>query len=141
VLLIEVRTGFTQRLRRIGRGSVGHTDKSSSILSRYIQAPVHFYPIYFSGPHGRTVHVDEYGTVLLVASDMGIASQLPYLAQLIRNYNNGRSCTRRVYLVWELSHWTKQHPGAIEIANRLLNEDIQDRAYVSLHVCSDGLSS
>jgi hypothetical protein len=141
VLLIEIRTGFTQRLRMIAQSRVGNADKRNSILTRYMQAPAHFYPVYFSGPHGRTKDVDDYGTVLLVASDMGIAAQLPYLAQLIRNYNTGASRARRVHLIWELSHWSKQHPGAIEIADRLLREDIQDRAYVSSDVSLEKSSS
>lgn len=44
----------------------------------------------FSGPHGISVLVGEYETVLMVATGFGIAAQLPYLRKLIHGYNTAK---------------------------------------------------
>lgn len=46
--------------------------------------------------------MDDYEIILMVASDFGIAAQLPYLKQLIRGYNERRLHARRVHLVWQV---------------------------------------
>ena len=56
----------------------------------------------FSGPHGLSAPLADYETVLLVASGLGIAMQLPYLRHLIRGYNDFQVRTRRIHLVWQL---------------------------------------
>ena len=56
----------------------------------------------FSGPHGTSVPVGEYETVVMVATGFGIAAQLPYLRKLIHGYNTYNARTRRVHLVWQL---------------------------------------
>lgn len=56
----------------------------------------------FSGPHGTSVPVGEYETVVMVATGFGIAAQLPYLRKLIHGYNTCNARTRRVHLVWQL---------------------------------------
>jgi hypothetical protein len=56
----------------------------------------------FSGPHGLSAPLADFETVLLVASGLGIATQLPYLRHLIRGYNDFQVRTRRIHLVWQL---------------------------------------
>ena len=56
----------------------------------------------FSGPHGISIPVVEYKTVLMVATGFGIAAQLPYLRKLIHGYQTCKTRTRRVHLVWQL---------------------------------------
>lgn len=41
----------------------------------------------FIGPHRCIVAVGGYETVVMVASDFGIAAQLPYLDELVYGYN------------------------------------------------------
>ena len=41
----------------------------------------------FSGPHGTDVSMDEYESVLIVASGFGIAALLSHLKKLIYGYN------------------------------------------------------
>jgi len=62
----------------------------------------------FSGPHGLSAPLAEFETVLLVASGLGIAAQLPYLRHLIRGYNDFQVRTRRIHLVWQLESLGKQ---------------------------------
>ena len=85
-LLIEPRSGLTQRLLTYSRVHPGGSDCLAL----------------FTGPHGISVPIDEYETVLLVASGFGIAAQLPYLKRLIYGYNACETRTRRVHLVWQL---------------------------------------
>ena len=42
----------------------------------------------FSGLYGLSALLADFKTVLLVASGLGIATQLPYLRYLIRSYND-----------------------------------------------------
>lgn len=83
-LLIQPRQGLTQHL-----------------LSRSIvrQDPCR---ALFGGPHGASVPVGQYETVLMAAAGYGIAAQLPYLKYLIHAYNSRKVRTRRIHLVWEV---------------------------------------
>jgi hypothetical protein len=40
--------------------------------------------------------------VLMVASGYGITAQLPYLKQLLHEYNSRKAKSRRIHLVWTL---------------------------------------
>lgn len=54
------------------------------------------------GPYGKTLSFGQYGTVLLFATDMGIAGQLPYIGKLLERYQQCKVKTRRIALFWEL---------------------------------------
>jgi hypothetical protein len=83
-LLIQPRQGLTQELLTYTRTG----EKNCSLL--------------FSGPHGRSIAAGDYDVVLMAASGFGIASQLPYLKQLLHGYNSRQLRTRRIHLVWEI---------------------------------------
>lgn len=83
-LLIEPRKGLTRRLLRCS------------------PTPQNLCPALFTGPHGNSVPVGDYEVVLMVASGYGIAAQLPYLKQLLHDYNRRSARSRRIHLVWEL---------------------------------------
>jgi NAD(P)H-flavin reductase len=89
-LLIECRRGLTQKLLYLAQR--GQTKLS---------------PVLFSGPHGRSICMDNYEKILMVASGFGIAAQLPYLKQLIRGYNARQLRARRVHLVWQVKDISK----------------------------------
>ncbi|KAH8589104.1 hypothetical protein B0O99DRAFT_468463, partial [Bisporella sp. PMI_857] len=65
VFIIQRRKGFTQSLAT--RSNSSQSTKLSAIVE---------------GPYGKEIHLDEYGTVLLFATGIGIAGQLPYVKQL-----------------------------------------------------------
>jgi hypothetical protein len=46
--------------------------------------------------------MDEYESILMVASGFGIATHLPYLQRLIYGYNPRRVKARRIHLVWQI---------------------------------------
>lgn len=54
------------------------------------------------GPYGRELKLDLYGTVLLFATGIGIAGQLSYVSQLLRDYQSYETKTRRIALFWQV---------------------------------------
>ena len=89
-LFVEPRGGLTQKL-----------------LSRAQKGGTTHFPLLFSGPHGKSICMDDCDKILLVASDFGIAAQLPYLKRLIRGYNERRLRAQRVHLVWQVRDLSK----------------------------------
>ena len=55
--------------------------------------------------------VDEYESVLMIASGFGIAAQLPYLKRLIHGHNAREVRARQILLVWEIRNIGKSLPG------------------------------
>jgi NAD(P)H-flavin reductase len=72
------------------------------------------YLVLFSGPHRTSFAMDEYESILMVASGFGIATQLPYLKSLIYGYNSRRVQARRIHLVWQIRHKGKFPEAAFE---------------------------
>jgi NAD(P)H-flavin reductase len=91
-LLIEPRSGFTQKLLQYSRNNQRNSVQCVAL---------------YTGPHGVSESVEDYETVLLVASGMGIVAQLPYLKQLLHGYKTCKSRTRRVHLVWQSQAFSK----------------------------------
>jgi NAD(P)H-flavin reductase len=58
--------------------------------------------VLFSGPYGKSIPIDDYKNILIVASGFGIIVYLPYLKQLIYGYNTRKVRTRQIYLVWQV---------------------------------------
>ncbi len=79
-MLMEPRHGFTRRL-------AGHSGYS---LMTWVD-----------GPYGRS-HYDfgDYGTVVMIATGVGIAAQLPHLRELSRGQKNLAVRTRRILVLW-----------------------------------------
>lgn len=86
-LFVEPRRGLTREL-------LNHAKNS------HVMHPL----VLFSGPHGRSVSIEAYETVLMVASGFGIAAQLPYLKRLIHGYNAREVRARRIHLVWQIEN-------------------------------------
>lgn len=90
-LLIEPQKGLTSKYLR---NSINISGLASADLRLAL----------FSGPHGLSAPLADFETVLLVASGLGIATQLPYLRHLIRGYNDFQVRIRRIHLVWQLDN-------------------------------------
>ena len=84
-LLIEPQRGVTRELL--------HHAKEGGAMDRLVM---------FSGPHGTSVAMDEYETILMVASGFGIAAHLPHLKRLIYGYSARLIRARRIHLVWQI---------------------------------------
>jgi predicted ferric reductase len=94
-LLVEPRAGFTAELSRLvhnklnkeGLGEVAHAEEG---LLAFIDGP-------YGAPHG----FGQYGTVVMIASGIGIAGHMPYIKDLITGNLNCEVRTQRVVLVWQ----------------------------------------
>ncbi|OJD20228.1 hypothetical protein ACJ73_08441 [Blastomyces percursus] len=113
-LLLQPRGGISTALlhqaRAVGEGSI-------SFLA------------FFSGPHGISEPVSHYETVLVIASEFGIAAVIPYLRKMIYGYNTCTSQTRRIHLVWQLESLDIAI-ATQELLNSLLEDDILDDGYI-----------
>ncbi|KFZ02687.1 hypothetical protein V500_00025 [Pseudogymnoascus sp. VKM F-4518 (FW-2643)] len=94
-LLIEPRRGLTREL-------LYHAKKCYTINPLVV----------FSGPHGASLSMGEYESVLMVASGFGIAAFVPHLKKLIYGYNTRAVRTRRIHLVWQI-----KNEGGIAVCN------------------------
>jgi len=88
VLLAQERKGFTSNLHRI------KNCKRKAIID---------------GPYGNELHLESYDTVLLFATGIGIAAQLPYVKQLLDGYQRSEVKTPRIALFWEIESECKFH--------------------------------
>ncbi|KAI9767709.1 MAG: hypothetical protein M1839_004370 [Geoglossum umbratile] len=67
------------------------------------------------GPYGNELNLELYGTVLLFATGIGIAGQLPYVKQLLEGYHNCEVKTQRIALFWEMDSECKNLPISMRI--------------------------
>ena len=81
-LLIKVRWGFTRKLLQ-HLGAVG--------LRAWVD-----------GPYGKGEEPGEYGSVMMFASGIGIAAQVPYVKELLNDIQGFKVRTRSILLIWEL---------------------------------------
>ncbi|PIG79041.1 hypothetical protein AARAC_011844 [Aspergillus arachidicola] len=84
---------------------------------------------FVSGPYGINKPVDEYESVLVVASGFGIAGVIAYLKQLLYGYNTSSVRARRLHLVWQvptLDIATAAQP----LLTSLLADDVLDDGYI-----------
>lgn len=82
--IIRRRTGFTQKLYK--KADLSAAGKFSTTA-------------FVEGPYGGE-NLGSYGTVMLWAAGIGITHQLPHVREIVSNYANGSTATRRVTLVW-----------------------------------------
>ena len=60
--------------------------------------------VFVDGPFGVSADLHQYSTVLLIATGIGIAAQLPYTKELVRASSHWATITRKLLLVWELEN-------------------------------------
>ena len=84
-LFVQVRRGLTEKLRLRA-----DFDGFASFTA------------FVSGPHGLSEPVDQYESVLAIASGFGLARVIPYVKQLLYGYNTSTSRIRRVHFVWQV---------------------------------------
>ena len=101
-LFIEPRRGLTRKLLSYTKN--GHAMNSL---------------VLFSGPHGKSVPMDDCENILMVASSFGIAAQLPYLKRLIHGYNTRKLRARRIHLVWQVQNIGKLFTRIIFIQTKI----------------------
>jgi hypothetical protein len=138
--LLEPRKGITRKLLELGKAN--HELRSTDEVEDYmVTRNLKPHLAWFSGPHGPSVSIGDYETVLMIASDFGIASQLPYLIQLIYGYKHRKTHNLRIHLVWHLHRGSRFRPdwclpvranrNAVDLtaAHLLLNSALRDDAW------------
>lgn len=85
-LLVRKRNGFTRRL-------LSHRDDE--------------YVTWVSRPFGRSENFGDYGSILMLATDIGIAAHLPYLKTLMQGRLEASIRTKRVVVVWQVKDSSK----------------------------------
>ena len=89
-LLIKPKARFTRKLSR----HIGCADLRAWI----------------DGPYGQPQSYNEYGNILMFASDIGIAAQVPCLKELLRQHRDYEACTRKINIIWQLNKESKWIP-------------------------------
>ncbi|KAA8642580.1 hypothetical protein EYZ11_006947 [Aspergillus tanneri] len=107
-LFVQTRHGLTKRLHALA------ALEGSASFSTFI-----------TGPHGSSEPVSQYESVLVIASDFGIAGTVSYIKQLVYRYNTTTSQVLRVHLVWQVQTLDIAI-AAQPFLNSLLDEDIPD---------------
>jgi hypothetical protein len=115
-LLVQPRHGLTADLLR-------HAPTAAESLVSFLA--------FFTGPHGMSEHVNQYESVLVVASGFGIATAIPYLKKMIYGYNTCTSQVRRLHLVWQIEA-IGEIIAAQGLLNNLLKDNIMDEGYVRI---------
>lgn len=104
VFIIQRQRGFTKNLLLHTGDDFGDDSEMRAVIE---------------GPYGTELKLDSYGTVLLFATGIGIAGQLPYVEKLLEGYHNCEVKTRRIALFWEVESECKRNPRLYnETANR-----------------------
>lgn len=83
--IIHAQTGMTRKLYKKAKDCASHTLNINAL---------------FEGPYAGHHSLDSYGHCVLFAGSSGITHQLPYVKHLVKGFNDGIVCTRRIVLVW-----------------------------------------
>ncbi|KAF2812821.1 uncharacterized protein BDZ99DRAFT_555645 [Mytilinidion resinicola] len=61
---------------------------------------------WIDGPYGSPRDLSKFGTVFLIASDIGIAAQLPHVRQILQACQQYTALTRKLVLIWQFCNET-----------------------------------
>ena len=85
-MLIQQTPGFSQRLRQLVHREL---------------------PTLIGGPYGERHDLGDFGTCLMFATGIGVASVLPHVKALVHGYRRFEVRTRRIVLAWQVDHESK----------------------------------
>ncbi|PWW75021.1 hypothetical protein C7212DRAFT_282248 [Tuber magnatum] len=86
-LIIRRRTGFTNTLYKKACDAPERIFTTRALVE---------------GPYGKIDTLGSYGTVVLIASGVGITHPVPHVRELVDGYAKGTVATRRITLVWAI---------------------------------------
>ncbi|QKX61654.1 uncharacterized protein TRUGW13939_08806 [Talaromyces rugulosus] len=90
------------------------------------------------GPYGRSLDLGMYDRVLLFATGVGVAAQIPYLKKMLEDFPERRR-PQRIALYWETID-SNQVGWALDWISRLLAMDERDHLLIQIFL-KDGSSS
>lgn len=82
-LLIKPQNGFTKHLFHIAHRT-------------------HWLRVAIDGPYSQSLDITTYGTIVMFATGIGIATQIPLIKQALEDYRKCQTAIRRVSLIWQL---------------------------------------
>jgi predicted ferric reductase len=82
-LLVKPQHGLTNRLMRSSRNE---------------------FRVAIDGPYGKSIDTSRYGTLILLATGVGIAAQIPLIKQALAEYKAGRTSIQRIRLIWQMEY-------------------------------------
>ncbi|EEU38547.1 uncharacterized protein NECHADRAFT_55169 [Fusarium vanettenii 77-13-4] len=88
-LFVEVNNGLTKTLR--GRVELGLTSNIGI----------------FTGPYGSRITVENYETIILIATGLGVVALTPYLQWLVHAARMREVRIAPVHLVWQIPSWSR----------------------------------
>jgi predicted ferric reductase len=126
-LLAEVRTGFTAGLSQLAHQGLAHKKLDERGLDNDGYAAKDFLA-FIDGPYGAPHGFGEYGTVVMIASGIGIAGHMSYIRDLITGNLNCTVQTQRVFLVWQMEKASEYGAGVVRFSSLM---SMQASAYGS----------
>ncbi|KAF8533983.1 hypothetical protein BDD12DRAFT_459059 [Trichophaea hybrida] len=119
--LAAPRKGFTRnlllhrsgRISRIGNynTATGLIGAPTTIESPYVDLKRIATPLraMIEGPYGQFKDLGSYGTVLMIATGLGIVGHLSYIKYLLEAHRNRQIRTQRICLYWQMSKGEHRH--------------------------------
>ncbi|KAF2458843.1 hypothetical protein BDY21DRAFT_258314, partial [Lineolata rhizophorae] len=124
VLLVQKRRGFTKDLFSYTSDSLSHEDGRRALIE---------------GPYGKELDLGSYDTVILFATGIGIAAQLPYVRRLLERYRTFEVETQRIALFWEIE--SELHVAWVaDMMDELLEKDTDKILDIQLFVLGKYIS-
>jgi NAD(P)H-flavin reductase len=92
--------------------------KAQHGLSRHLVTanPGESFIVALDGPYGRSVDTSKYGTLVLFATGIGIATQLSVLKRAFRDYELGNNILRRISIIWQMDSESELTPLTFDLA-------------------------
>lgn len=121
VFLVQPKQGFTKRLGYLtpqpSKGwKAQATSREGLRLDSFDTSGSKKWKTIIEGPYGNDLNLRTYDTVLLFATGIGIAAQLPYVRQLLAEHYAWIAKTRRIALFWEMSSECKYPLCVLKLA-------------------------
>ena len=101
------------------RGKRGFSNRFPKLLEDEHERNPRGLRAWIDGPFGSPPDFAQYGTVLLIATGIGIATQLPFLKEIVKASSEWTTNNRRLFCMWEL-----EHEGELSNDDCLMNADL-----------------
>ena len=108
VFIGQPKHGFTQDIFGAGKEAELRemtkntgTEELNGCVCTTIDEPAHM-RAFIEGPYGKELDFSSYGTVVLIATGVGIAHQTAYARRLLEEHHKWNTKTQRVALFWEM---------------------------------------
>lgn len=99
--LISARKGFTRNLLHHRSAWLKQRTTTINNTNDWLGTATPVRTI-IEGPYGLYEDLRAYGTVLMIATGLGVASQLPYIKHILDGHMNREARTQKISLFWQI---------------------------------------